>query len=90
MTMARRTRRSQMWPPEAAAAGTSCGGRSRLNSLRTSTGEGKRQWVMDDGKFEDACDPMMAAAAADANKDNDKNNSDNDDDRRTSSALISL
>jgi hypothetical protein len=83
-------RTSQTWPPGAAAAGTSCGGRSRSNTLRTSSEEGKRQWVMNDCESEDARDPTTAAAAADGNEDDDKNDSDDDDDRRTSSALISL
>ncbi len=90
MTVARQMRTSQTWQPGAAVADTSCRGRSRSNSLCTSSGEGKRQWVMNDGEFEDARNPMMAAAAADGNKDDDKNDSDDDDDRRTSSALISL
>jgi hypothetical protein len=90
MTMAWLMRTLQMWLPGAAVADTSYGGRSRSNSLRTSSGEGKRQWVMNDGKFEDPRNPMTAAAAADGNKDKDKNDSNEDDDRRTSSALISL
>ena len=68
-------------------AGTTCGGRSRSNSLRTSSGEGKRQWVMNNYKFKDAHNPTTAAAGADGNKDNGKNDSnDNNKDRRTSSA----
>ncbi len=92
MTMARRTTTSQMWPPGAAVAGTSCGGRSRSNSLGTSSGEGKQQWVMNDCKFEDAHNLTMAAAAAatDGNKVDNKNGSNEDDNRWTSSALISL
>jgi hypothetical protein len=90
MTVVWRTTTLQTWPPGAAAAGTSCGGRTRSNSSRTSSGEGKRQWAMNDYKFEDARDPAMAAVAADGNEDDDKNDSDNNDNRRTSSALISL
>jgi hypothetical protein len=88
MTVAGRTTTSQMWPSRMAAAGTSCGGRSRVNSLRTSSGERKRQWVRNDYKFEDALDPTTAAA--DGNEDYGESDSDDDDDRRTSSALISL
>jgi hypothetical protein len=85
MIVVRRMMMLQMWPPGAAAAGTSCGGRSRSNSLRTSSGEGKWQWVMNDYEFEDARDLTMAAAVADGNEDEGKNDSDNNDDRRTSS-----
>jgi hypothetical protein len=74
----------------AAAAGTSCGGRSRLNSLCTSSGEGKQQWVMNDCEFEDTRDPRTAVAAADGKENNDKNNSNDDNNRGTSSALTSL
>jgi hypothetical protein len=87
MTVVQRTTTSQIWPPEAAAASISCGGRSRSNSLRTSSGEGKRQWVINNYKFKDAHDPTTAEAVADGNKDNGKNDSnDNNKDRRTSSA----
>ncbi len=85
MTMAWRTRTSQTWPPGTAAAGISCGGRSRSNRLRrTSSGEGKRQWVMNDYKFEDARNP--ATGAEDGNKDDGENNSNNNNNRWTSSA----
>ncbi len=90
MTVAQRITTLQMWPPGAAAAGSSCGKRSRSNSLCTSSGEGKRQWVMYYCKCKDACNPTTVVAAADGNKDDDKNDSDDDNDRRTSSALISL
>jgi hypothetical protein len=90
MTVAWRMMMLQMWPAGAAAAGTSCGGRSRLNSLRTSSREGKRQWVMNNYQFEDACNPTTAAAAVDSNEDDGKNKSNDNDDRWTFSALFSL
>jgi hypothetical protein len=49
------------------------------------SGEGKRQWVMNDYKFEDAHNPMTVAAA-DGNKDDGKNNSNDDNDRQISYA----
>jgi hypothetical protein len=45
---------------------------------------------MNDYKFEDARNPMMAAAVADGNEDDGKNDSNDNDDRWTFSALISL
>ncbi len=60
------------------------------------SGEGKRRWVMNDYKFEDARNPTTAAvAAADGNNDNGKNDSNDDDyddndDRRTSSTWINF
>ncbi len=86
MTVAWRMMTSQTWPLEAAAAGTSCKGRSRSNSLRTSSGEGKWQWGMSNYEFEDVCDLATAATAVDGNEDVSKNDSNNDDDRRTSLA----
>jgi hypothetical protein len=83
MTVVRRMTMSQTLPPGAAAADTSCRGRSRSNSLRTSSGEGKQRWVVSDSEFEDARN--LAMAAADGNKDDGKNNRNDDDDRRTSS-----
>jgi hypothetical protein len=68
MAVARRTTTLQTWLPGAAAAGTSCGGRSRSNSLRTSSGEGKQRWVMNDYEFKDVRDPTMVAVAADATR----------------------
>jgi hypothetical protein len=90
MIVARRMTMLQMWPPGAAAAGTSCGGRSILNSLRTSSGEGKWQWVINDCKFEGTCNLTTAAAAEDGNEDDNKNDSDNENNRWTSFALISM
>ncbi len=49
------------------------------------SGEEKWQWVMNNYKFKDACNPTTAAAA-DGNKDDGKNDSDDDNDRQTSSA----
>jgi hypothetical protein len=49
------------------------------------SGEGKRQWVMNDYKFEDTRDLTMAAVVDD-NKVDSKNNGNNDNDRWTSSA----
>jgi hypothetical protein len=46
------------------------------------SGEGKRHWVINNYKFEDARNPTMAAAV-DSNKDN---NHDNNNNRQTSSA----
>jgi hypothetical protein len=55
-----------------------------LNSLHTSSGEGKRCWVMNNYEFKDARNPAMAAA--DGNEDDSKNDSKNRNNRWTSSA----
>jgi hypothetical protein len=85
MTVARWKTMLQTWPPEKAAAGTTCGGRSRLvpHQIRGR----KAVVVINDYECKDPCNPMTAraAAAADGNDYNSKNNSDDDNDRQTSS-----